>query len=171
MWTTFSPFLLYSYVAAPVWWVIVLVVFRAYWWYPICRGLIGPKWFGLRRHYNNTQPRHNRHNLGCCWWKWPPSAPHEALCSTPMPWMDGGQPPKLVDITFCGDWGCVWPLKCSFIPAMMHGHNIGVFWGPWFWNPCLYGPIAKILATVCFKWNVLPFAHCNLRTDQFDTPN
>ncbi len=29
------------------------------------------------------------------------------------------------------DWGCVWPSKRSIVPAMMHCHNIGVFWGPY----------------------------------------
>ncbi len=30
----------------------------------------------------------------------------------------------------CG-WRCVWPSKCSFVPAMVNHHNIGVFWGPY----------------------------------------
>ncbi len=32
--------------------------------------------------------------------------------------------------SFLGGWGRVRPSKCSFVPAMMHRHNIGVFWGP-----------------------------------------
>jgi hypothetical protein len=32
--------------------------------------------------------------------KWPPSASHEALCSDPMHWMDGQQPPEQEDIIF-----------------------------------------------------------------------
>ncbi len=30
-----------------------------------------------------------------------------------------------------GGWGCVRPSKCSFVPAMMNRHNIGVVWGPY----------------------------------------
>ncbi len=30
---------------------------------------------------------------------------------------------------FGGGWGCVWPSKHSFVLAMMHHHNIRVFWG------------------------------------------
>jgi hypothetical protein len=33
-------------------------------------------------------------------WKWPPSAPHEALRSAPMRRMDGQQPPKQANIIF-----------------------------------------------------------------------
>ncbi len=61
----------------------------------------------------------------------PSSAPHEASHSAPMLWMDGWQPPELADVFFGGGWGCVWPSKCSFIPAMMNCHNIGVFWEPY----------------------------------------
>ncbi len=32
------------------------------------------------------------------WWKWPPSAPHEALRSNLMHQMDGQQPPEQADI-------------------------------------------------------------------------
>ncbi len=48
-----------------------------------------------------------------------------------MPQMDGQQPPKQVDVFCWGGWGCVWPSKHSFAPAMMNCHNIGVFWGPY----------------------------------------
>jgi hypothetical protein len=34
------------------------------------------------------------------WWKWSPSAPHEALHSNPMHQMDGQQPPEQADIIF-----------------------------------------------------------------------
>ncbi len=44
---------------------------------------------------NTTKADHSR-----CRHKWPPSAPHEALRSTPMCHMDGWQPPKQVDIIF-----------------------------------------------------------------------
>ncbi len=62
--------------------------------------------------------------------KCPPSAPHEALRSTPTPWMDGWQPPPSMRMYFGGGWGCVLPSKCSFVPAMMHHHNIRVCLGP-----------------------------------------
>ncbi len=45
---------------------------------------------------------HNHHNHGRRWQKWPPSIPHEALCSAPMLWMAGWQPPKLADVFFEG---------------------------------------------------------------------
>ncbi len=67
---------------------------------------------------------HNRHNHGRRQWKWLPSTPHEALHQ-----MDGWQPPKQAGIIFLGCWGCLWPSKRSFVPAMIHCHNIGVFWG------------------------------------------
>ncbi len=74
--------------------------------------------------------RHNHHNHGHHQRKWPPSTPHEALRSVPMHWMDGRQPSELADV-FGGGWGCAWPSKHSFVPAMMLHHNIGVFWGPY----------------------------------------
>ncbi len=46
---------------------------------------------------------HNRHNHGCRQPKCPPSAPHEALLSTPTLQMDGWQPSKLADVF----WGVV----------------------------------------------------------------
>ncbi len=39
--------------------------------------------------------------------------------------------PQACGCIFWGGWGCLWPSKCSFVPAMMHHHNIGVFWGPY----------------------------------------
>ncbi len=82
--------------------------------------------------------RHNRHNHG--------RAPHEALHTSPTHRTDGQQPSKLADVFLGGEWGCVWPSKCSFVPAMMHHHNIGVFWGPYtsstapkIISPCLGG--------------------------------
>ncbi len=45
----------------------------------------------------------------CCRQKWPPSAPHEALHSTPTQRMDGRQPPKLVDVIFWGVEGVYGP--------------------------------------------------------------
>ncbi len=53
-----------------------------------------------------------------------PCAPHRCF-----EWM-GDNTPSL-RIYFWGGWGCVWPSKRSFIPAMMLCHNIGVFWGPY----------------------------------------
>ncbi len=38
---------------------------------------------------------------------------------------------KTCGCIFGGNWWCVWPSKRSFVPAMMHCHNIGVFWGPY----------------------------------------
>ncbi len=43
---------------------------------------------------------HNFHNHGRHWRKCPPSAPHEALHSVPMLWMDGQQPSELADVFF-----------------------------------------------------------------------
>jgi hypothetical protein len=37
---------------------------------------------------------------GCRWQIWPPSAPHEAFCSTLTHQMDGRQPPEHADIIF-----------------------------------------------------------------------
>ncbi len=74
-------------------------------WYPICWGSIGLKWFGLRPCYNNT------HLASQLPQPWPPpaemapSAPHEALRSSPMRWMDGWQPPEQADIILGGGWG------------------------------------------------------------------
>ncbi len=74
--------------------------------------------------------RHNCQNHGRRWRKWPPSAPHEALRSTPMPRMDGWQPPELADV-FMGGFRMFKPSQRSFVPAIMHCHNIGVFWRPY----------------------------------------
>jgi hypothetical protein len=75
--------------------------------------------------------RHNRHNHGRRRWKWPPSALHEALRSTPTLQMNRLRPPELADVILGGGWGCVWPSKRSFVPVMMNCHNIGVFLGPY----------------------------------------
>jgi hypothetical protein len=53
--------------------------------------------------------RHNRHNHGRCQWKWPPSVPHEALCSVPMLIMDGQRPPEIADVVFWGVEGVYAP--------------------------------------------------------------
>ncbi len=60
-----------------------------------------------------------------------PLAPHMRPCAPRrhIEWM-GENPPSL-RMYFGGDWGCVWPSKHSFVPAMMHCHNIIVFWGPY----------------------------------------
>ncbi len=42
-----------------------------------------------------------------------------------------GDNPSSLRMYFGGDRRCVWPSKCSFVPAMIHCHNIGVFWGPY----------------------------------------
>jgi hypothetical protein len=39
--------------------------------------------------------------------------------------------PQASECIWEGCWGCVWPSKHSFVPAMMNCHNIGVFWGPY----------------------------------------
>ncbi len=39
--------------------------------------------------------------------------------------------PRACRCIFWEGWGCVWPSKHSFVPAMMNCHNIGVFWGPY----------------------------------------
>ncbi len=44
---------------------------------------------------NTTIADHDRHQ-----WKWPPSAPHEALRSAPTRCMDRRQPPKQADVIF-----------------------------------------------------------------------
>jgi hypothetical protein len=53
-------------------------------------------------------------NHGRRWQKWPPSAPHEALPSTPTHRMDGQQPPEQVDIILGGVEGVYVPptLRC-----------------------------------------------------------
>ncbi len=143
---------------------------RAFQQYPICRGSIVPKWFGLRPRYiwhfvncnmfynilysikfthwlqatnfsvfiaffssHSTKHNwcHNPHNHGHRWQKRPPSAPHEALRSAPTLQMDEWHPPQASGYIFGGCWGCVWPLNHSFVPAMIHCHNIWVFWGPY----------------------------------------
>ncbi len=60
-----------------------------------------------------------------------PLMPHMRPCAPCQcfKWMDDN-PPSLRTF-FGGGWGCVWPSKCSFVPAMMNCHNIGVFWGPY----------------------------------------
>jgi hypothetical protein len=52
---------------------------------------------------------HNHHNHGRRQRKWPPSAPHETLCSVPMLLMDGRQPPKIEDVVFWGVEGVYAP--------------------------------------------------------------
>ncbi len=58
-------------------------------------------------HSTKHNGRHNRHTHGCCQWKWPPSALHEALRSTPTHQMDGPQPSKLADVFWGGIEGLV----------------------------------------------------------------
>ncbi len=55
--------------------------------------------------------RHKRHNHFRRRQKWPPSAPHEALCSAPMLLMDGQRPPEIVDVVFWGVEGVCMPIK------------------------------------------------------------
>ncbi len=61
-----------------------------------------------------------------------PLAPHMRPCAPRQcfKWMDDN-PPSLWMYLGEGDWGCVWPSKRSFVPAMMNHHTIGVFWGPY----------------------------------------
>ncbi len=58
-----------------------------------------------------------------------PLMPHMRPCTLHrcFEWM-WDNPPSL-RMYFGGVWGCVWPSKGSFVPAMMHFHNIRVFWG------------------------------------------
>jgi hypothetical protein len=53
---------------------------------------------------------HNHHNHGCRRQKWPPSTPHEAMCSAPTLLMDGQWPPKIEDVVFGGLRVCM-PIK------------------------------------------------------------
>ncbi len=53
--------------------------------------------------------RHNRHNHGRRQQKWPPSTPHEALCSALTLLMDGWQPPEIADVFFGGVEGVYGP--------------------------------------------------------------
>ena len=53
--------------------------------------------------------RHNRHNHGRCWRKWPPGAPHEALRSAPTLRMNKLHPPELVDVILGGVEGVYGP--------------------------------------------------------------
>ncbi len=58
-------------------------------------------------------------------------APHMRPCTLCrcFEWM--GKNPLSLQMYFWGCWGCVWPSKHFFVPAMMNCHNIGVFWGPY----------------------------------------
>ncbi len=71
-----------------------------------------------------------------------PLAPQMRPCAPCwcIKWM-GDNPPNL-RMYFGGGWGCVWPSKLSFVPTMMHCHNIGVFWGP-----CSPSTAPKIIST------------------------
>jgi hypothetical protein len=62
---------------------------------------------------NTTKANHGR-----CRQKWPPSAPHEALCSAPTHPMDGWQPPEHADIIVLECGGRVWPSKHSHVVVM-----------------------------------------------------
>ncbi len=60
-----------------------------------------------------------------------PVAPHMRPCAPRrcVEWM--GDNPRACECILWGGWGCLWPSKRSFVPAMvMNHHNIGVFWGP-----------------------------------------
>jgi hypothetical protein len=59
---------------------------------------------------NTTTANHGRHR-----WKWPPSAPHEALRPAPRHQMDGRQPPKQVDISFGGVEGVYGPKNTAML--------------------------------------------------------
>ncbi len=73
---------------------------------------------------------HNRHNHGCRRWKWPPSAPHKALCPTLMRQMDGWHPPKLANWILGGGWGCDGPQSASLFRWWCITTTLELFWGP-----------------------------------------
>ncbi len=56
---------------------------------------------------------------GRCWQKWPPSDPHEALCSADASngW---ATTPRASRYNFWGCWGCVWFSKHSDVVAIHH---------------------------------------------------
>ncbi len=60
-----------------------------------------------------------------------PLVPHMRPCAPRQRFEWMGNNPLSLQMYFRGVWGCVWPSKLSFVLAMMHRHNIGVFWGPY----------------------------------------
>ncbi len=124
MWITFSLFLHYPH-------ILVLTMARAFWQYPICRGSIGPKWSRHRPPYINTQLTSiTTVTTMAAAGRNIPLAPHMRPCAPHqcIKWMGNNSLRK--QIQFLEGWGCIWPPKCSFVPAMIHCHIIGVFWGP-----------------------------------------
>ncbi len=60
-----------------------------------------------------------------------PLAPHMGLALCANASNGWATTPRDSRCSFLGGWGCVCPSKHSFVPAMMHRHNIGMFWGPY----------------------------------------
>ncbi len=56
-----------------------------------------------------------------------------ALCANAS--NEWARTPQDSGCSFLGGWGCICPSKHYFVPAMMHCHNIGVFWGPYTPSP------------------------------------
>ena len=78
------------------------------------------------------QSKHNHHHKhGRCQRKWPltpqmrPYSPQQCVILQ----MGNDPPSKRVSVRG-GGFGGAWPSKRSFVPALMHRRNIGVFLGP-----------------------------------------
>ncbi len=55
--------------------------------------------------------RHNHHNHGRRWWKWPPRAPHMRPCALRQCIKRMSDNPPSLRMYFGGGWGCLWPSK------------------------------------------------------------
>ncbi len=124
----FSPFDLFipcgpSMTMQPSWWCLELFIDTQYAGIPLDQRDLASS------HATTYNWRHNRRNYttggnG-------PQASHMMPCAPCRCAIWMGDNPQASKYNFSGSWGCVWPLKCSFVLAMMHCHNIRVFWGPY----------------------------------------
>ncbi len=84
-----------------------------------------------------------------------PLAPHIRPCAPRWCFEWIGYNPQGSRCNILGVWGCVWPSKRSFAPAMMNRHNIGVFWEP-------YKPLtAPKIISACSGGCCLSIRHAN----------
>ncbi len=132
MWIAFSLFLHYFYVKASVQCKNSSHNDNSYLAIPNMPGFHWTKWYGLWPPYIDIQLSTvtTVTTIAAAGGNGP-LAPHMRPCTTcwHVKWMSDNPPSK--QIYFLEGWGCVWPLKCSFVPTMMHYHNIGAFWGPY----------------------------------------
>jgi hypothetical protein len=84
-------------------------------------------------------------------WKWPRSAPHEALRSAPARHMDGRHPPKQADILLGAVKGVYGPQNTLMLWRFIIA---GVLWGPY--TPSTPQNITSISSEGCklFIWSV-----------------